>query len=114
MNRRSWTVAAAYLRPGRCSLVALMLAAVVTFLFAWFAATGNLNSFPQVLKPLLIPGIFGLYIVGTVTGSMPLAFAAHAVCMTIVYLAVGVLVDLMVRWRQQAFNGPNKQHQEIG
>jgi hypothetical protein len=108
MSRRRWSVAVACSRPGRAAVVALTLATVLTLLFACYAATGSLNSFPQILKPLLIPGIFGLYFVGTITGSMLLAYAAYVFCMAIVYLGIGTLADLMIRLRKSPFNGHNQ------
>ncbi|WP_218933813.1 hypothetical protein [Rubripirellula lacrimiformis] len=78
-------------------MAALLAAGVLTLALVGFATTGNLNSFPRILKPLLIPGIFGLFIVGSVTGSMLFAYVAYAACMIVVYGAIGTIADLATR-----------------
>ena len=87
-------------RPGRVTASLLLFALGVSVVFAVLASTSNLNAFPRFLKPALIPGIFCLYIVGTITGSLAAGGFAFAAGMAIVYGVTGLAVDASLRLRQ--------------
>ena len=96
-RRETWEALALLVRPGRCSLLAVVFAVVVSLVLVGCAASGHLNSFPRIAKPLVGPGIFWLFVVGTITNSMVCGYTAFALGMLFVYGFLGTVADTAFR-----------------
>ncbi len=96
-EHETWWLIATLARPGRSTAFAVLAALTLSLMLFGLSASGNLDAFPNFAKPLVLPGISCLYVVGTITNSVLWSVSAFGVVMIIVY-GGSPLADMLVRY----------------